>query len=45
MVRWEGHVASLVDIGSTYEIMFGNLEGRYHFGDADINGKMLSRWI
>jgi hypothetical protein len=44
-MRWEGHVATMVDIKSTYEIMLANLEGKYHFGDVDINVKMLLRWI
>ena len=42
-MRWAGHVARMGE-GCT-RFWWGNLRERYHWGDPDVDGRIILRWI
>jgi hypothetical protein len=44
-LRWTGHVARMGERRGVYRVLVGNLWERDHLGEADVNGKIILRWI
>ena len=44
-MRWVGHVACMGERKGIYRILVGKLEGRDHFGDPGVNGRMTLSWV
>ena len=44
-MRWAGHVARMGDSRAVYRVLWGNMKGRDHLGDADLDGRIILRWI
>jgi len=44
-MRWEGHVARVGERKGVYRVLVGKPEGKDHFGDPDIDGRIILRWI
>jgi hypothetical protein len=43
--RWAGHVARLGEERGVHRVLVGNLRERDHWGDPDVDGKIILRWI
>jgi hypothetical protein len=44
-MRWGGHVARMGRIGVCTGCWWGSLRERSHWGDQDVDGKIILRWI
>ena len=44
-LRWAGHVARMEDGRGVHKVLVGNLRERDHWGDQDIDGRIILRWI
>jgi hypothetical protein len=44
-MRWAGHVARMRRGEVTTGFEWGNLRERYHWGDPDVDGRIIVRWI
>ena len=44
-MRWVGHVARMGARIGVYSVLLGKPEGRDHFGDPDVDGRLILRWI
>jgi hypothetical protein len=44
-MRWARHVASVGERRSVHRFWWGNLRVRDHFGDPDVDGRIILRWI
>jgi hypothetical protein len=44
-MRWAGHVARIGEGRGVHRVLVGNLKERDHWGDPDINGRIILRWI
>ena len=44
-MRWVGHVASMGEGRGVHTVLVGNLRERDHWGDPDIDGRIILRWI
>jgi hypothetical protein len=44
-VRWAGHVARMGEKIHAYSILVVKYEGRYLFGDQDIDGSIQCNWV
>jgi len=44
-MRWAGHVASMGRGEECTEFWCGNLRERDHWGDSDVDGRIILRWI
>ena len=44
-MRWAGHEACMWERRGVYRVLVGEREGKYHFGDPDVNGRNLLRCI
>ena len=44
-MRWAGHVARMEDGRSVHKVLVGKPEGKRHWGDQDVDGRIILRWI
>jgi hypothetical protein len=44
-MRWGRHVARMEQMRNVYNILTGNLIGRYNSEDLGVDGKIISEWI
>jgi len=44
-IRWAGHVACMGDRRCVHRVLVGKPEGRDHWGDPDVDGRIILRWI
>ena len=44
-MRWAGHVARMEEGRGVHKVLVGKPEGRDHWGDQDIDGSIILRWI
>jgi hypothetical protein len=45
IIRWAGHVARLGEGRCVYWVLVENLREIYHWGDPDVDGSIILRWI
>jgi len=43
--RWTGHVAHMGEERGAYRVLVGKAEGRNHWGDLVIDGRIILIWI
>jgi hypothetical protein len=43
-MRWAGHVACIWEMNA-YKCLVGKLKEADHFGDLDIDGRIILKWI
>ena len=44
-LRWAGHVARMVEDRGVHRVLVGKPEGKSHWGDQDVDGRIILRWI
>ena len=44
-MRWAGHVARMVEGKGVHRVLVGKPEGKSHWGDLDVDGRIILRWI
>jgi len=44
-MRWAGRVARMGDGRGVHRVVVGNLRERDHWGDPDVDGRVILRWI
>jgi hypothetical protein len=44
-MRWAGHVARMGEDRVVNRVLWGSLRERDHWGDQDVDGRILLRWI
>jgi hypothetical protein len=44
-MRWAGHVARMGEDSGVHRVLVGNPEERGHWGDKDVDGRIILRWI
>ena len=44
-MRWAGHVARMGEGIDVHRVLGGNLKERDHWGDPDVDGRIILRWI
>ena len=44
-MRWAGHVARMGEGRGVHRVLVGKLEGKSHWGDQDVDGRTILRWI
>jgi hypothetical protein len=44
-MRWAGHVARIGDGRGVHRILVGNMRERDLWGDTDVDGRVILRWI
>jgi len=44
-MRWAGHVAGMGDGRGVHRVLVGKSEGKSHWGDPDVDGIIILRWI
>jgi hypothetical protein len=44
-MRWAGHVARMGDDRGVHRVLVGKPEGKSHWGDQDVDGSIILRWI
>ena len=44
-MRWAGHVARMEEGRGVQKFWWGNLRERDHWGDHDLDGRIILRWI
>jgi len=44
-MRWAGHVASMWERGGVYRVLVGKPEGKNHWGDRSVDGRIILSWI
>ena len=44
-MRWAGHVARMGKDRGVHRVLVGEPEGRGHWGDQDVDGRIILRWI
>ena len=42
---WAGHVARMGEVRGMHRFLVGKPEGKSHWGDPDVDGKIILRWI
>ena len=43
-MRWAGHVARMGEDRSVHRVLLGSLRERDHWGDQDVDGRIILRW-
>jgi hypothetical protein len=43
--RWAGHVARMGEKRDVYRVLVGKPGGKDHWGDQDVDGRIILRWI
>ena len=44
-MRWAGHVARMGEDRGVHRVLVGKPEGKSHWGDQDVNRRIILRWI
>jgi hypothetical protein len=44
-MRWAGHVARMGEERGVHRVLVGKPEGKSHWGDPDIDGRIILRWM
>ena len=44
-MRWAGHVARMEEDRGVHRVLVGKPEGKSHWGDQDVDGMIMLRWI
>ena len=44
-MRWAGHVARMGEARGVNRVLVENPEGKSHWGDQDVDGRIILRWI
>jgi hypothetical protein len=44
-MRWVGHVACMGEERGVHRVLVGKPEGKRHWGDPDIDGRIILRWV
>jgi hypothetical protein len=44
-MRWAGHVARTREVRGVHRVLVGKPEGRNHWGDPDVDGRIILRGI
>ena len=44
-MRWAGHVAHMEEGRGVHRVLVGKPEGKDHWGDPDVDGRIILRWI
>jgi len=44
-MRWAGHVARMGKGRGVHRVLVGKPEGKRHWGDPDVDGRIIVRWI
>jgi hypothetical protein len=44
-MRWAGHVSRLGEERAVHRVLVGNLRARGRWGDPDVDGRIILRWI
>ena len=44
-MRWAGHVARMEEGRGVHKVLVGKTEGKSHWGDQDLDGRVILRWI
>ena len=44
-MRWAGRVACIGEGRGVHRVIVGNLRDRDHWGDLDVDGRIILRWI
>jgi len=44
-MRWAGHVARMGEDRGVHRVLVGKPEEKDHWGDQDVDGKIILRWI
>ena len=44
-MRWAGHVARVEEERGVHKVLVGKPEGKNHWGDEDVGGRIILRWI
>ena len=44
-MRWAGHVARMGEDRGVHTVFVGSLRERAHWGDQDVDGRIILRWI
>jgi len=44
-MRWAGHVARMGEDRGVQRVLVGNLRERGHWGDQDVDRRIILRWI
>ena len=44
-MRWAGHVARMGEGGGVHKVLVGKPEGKRHWGDQDVDGRIILKWI
>ena len=44
-MRWAGHVAHMGEEKGVYRVLVGKPEGRNHWGDLGVDGRIILGWI
>ena len=42
--RWAGHVARMEEGRGVHKVLVGKPEGKNHWGDQDVDGRIILRW-
>jgi len=44
-MRWAGHVTRMGEGRGVHRVLVGKPEGKRHWGDLDVDGRIILRWI
>jgi hypothetical protein len=44
-MRWAGHVARMGEERGAHRVLVGKPEGKSHWGDPDVDGRIILRWM
>ena len=44
-IRWAGHVARMGEERGVHRLLVGKPKGKSHWGDPDVDGSIILRWI
>ena len=44
-MRWAGHVARVEKGRDVHKVLVGKPEGKNHWGDQDVDGRIILKWI
>jgi len=44
-MTWAGHVARMGEGRGVHRVLVGKPEGKSHWGDPDVDGRIILRWI
>jgi hypothetical protein len=44
-IRWAGHIARTGAVRNSYRSVFIEREGRKHYRDIGVDGKIILKWI